>query len=218
MKKYLIAFVSVAVMNIAVAQSDISTFFQQLKTFKADFSQVVEQDGKTVQQSTGTVWLKKPLKFRWNYQTPEPMQLVSDGQQFYHYDIGLAQVTTKPVSEVTGSALSTLLSDGQQLKDVFTIASLSVADITAKFPFKSMQWLDKASSFYQLTPKNKTIDDGQPNSLIIGLTSENQLSLLFTEDNYGNNTFTFSNVYQGDPIADSQFNFKAPAGVDVLGQ
>ncbi len=218
MKKYLIAFCSVAVMNIAVAQSDISTFFQQLKTFQADFSQTVEQDGKTVQQSTGTVWLKKPLKFRWNYKTPEPMQLVSDGQKFYHYDIGLAQVTTKSIQDVTGSALSTLLSDGQQLNDVFTITTLSVADVQSKFPFKSMQWLDNATSFYQLTPKHKTIDDGQPNSLIIGLTATQQLSLLFTEDNYGNNSFIFSNVKQGDGIADSQFNFKAPAGVDVLGQ
>ncbi len=218
MKKYLIAFCTVAILKIAVAQSDISTFFQQLKTFQADFSQQVEQDGKTVQQSTGVVWLKKPLKFRWHYKAPEPMRLVSNGKQFYHYDIGLAQVTTKSVSEVTGSALSTLLSDGKDLNEVFTIKLLSTTDVQSKFPIKSMQWLDNATTFYQLTPKNKTIDDGQPNSLIIGLTAANQLYLLFTEDNYGNNTFTFSNVHQGDAIADSQFNFKAPAGVDVLGQ
>lgn len=218
MKKYLIAFCSVAVINIAAAQTDISAFFKQLKTFQADFSQVVEQDGKTVQQSTGTVWLKKPLKFRWNYKTPEPMQLVSDGQQFYHYDIGLAQVTTKSVSEVTGSALSTLLSDGKQLDQVFNITSLSVADIQAKYPFQSMQWLDNATSFYQLVPKNKSTNDGQPNSLLIGLTAEDKLYLLFTKDNYGNNIFTFSNVNQGGAISNSKFNFKAPKGVDVLGQ
>lgn len=218
MKKYLITLCAVAVVNIATAQSDISDFFKQLKTFNADFAQTVEQDGKVVQKSDGSVWLKKPLKFRWNYQTPEPMQLVSDGQQFYHYDIDLAQVTTKPIGEVTGSALSTLLNDQEQLDDVFTIQSFSAPAVKKRFPEQATQWLDHAVLFYQLTPKNKTVDDGQPSLVVLGLTANRQLSVFYVEDNYGKNNFIFTQIHQGTPIAEQQFQFKAPKGVDVLGQ
>ncbi len=218
MKKYFISLCSVAMLNVAMAQSDISAFFQQLKTFQADFSQVVEQDGKVVQQSKGTVWLKKPLKFRWNYQTPDVMQLVSDGQQFYHYDVDLAQVTTKPVSEVTGSALSTLLNDQQQLDEVFNVQSLAAADVKKQFPKRAKQWLKKAVSFYRLTPKQKVTDDGQPSLLAIGLNKNEQLSVFYAQDNYGENNFVFSNIYQDNIISDGQFLFIAPEGVDILGQ
>ncbi len=218
MKKYFIPLVSATVINVAVAQSDVSTFFQQLQTFNANFSQVVEQDGKVVQRSTGKVWLKKPLKFRWNYQTPDPMQLVSDGRRFYHYDIDLAQVTTKPLSEITNTASMTLLSDKKRLDQVFNIQSFSAPAVKKRFPRYAKQWLKKAILFYQLTPKNKNVKDGQPSLLVLGLTAKRRLNVFYAEDNYGKNNFIFSNVQQGGAIADAQFNFKAPAGVDVLGQ
>lgn len=218
MKKALITTVAMAMMNMAVAQSDIANFFSQLNTFSANFSQTVEQDGTVVQQSQGTVWLKKPLKFRWDYQTPENMQLLSDGTDFYHYDIELAQATVKPVEEVTGSALTTLLNDKNQLDKVFTVKSFAAPAVKKRFPEQAQQWLHNADVFYELTAKDKTADDANPTLVIIGLTSQRQLSVFYAEDAYGKNTFVFKDIKQNANIANNQFTFKAPQGVDVLGQ
>lgn len=218
MKKWLFgATVGILMNTVAVAApSGISRFFSELQTFSANFSQTVKQDGKIVQQSKGSVQLKKPLRFRWDYQTPEKMQLVSDGKRFYHYDIELAQVTVKPVQEVTGSALSTLLSDKEQLDDVFNVSAFGAPALKKRLPTLAKAWAKKAVIFYELTPKQQGNDDTQAQQIIVGLTEQRQLSVFYAKDAYGENSFVFSRIKQNQGIADKQFRFKAPKGVDVL--
>lgn len=218
MKKYLMLVVAVGSMNVAVAQSAVSDFFSDLKTFSADFSQTVKQDGNVVQESLGSVQLKKPLQFRWDYKTPEEMQLISDGQRFYHYDVELAQVTVKPMEEVAGTALTTLLSDKEKLDEVFTVKSFGAPAVKNRFPEEAATWLEKADIFYELTPKQSTTDDAQATLVVVGLTAQRQLSIFYAEDAYGENVFLFDKVSQNKGIADKSFRFKAPKGVDVLGE
>lgn len=218
MKKWLLTTALTAVIGISHAQSEISTFFSELKTFSADFTQSVKQDGNLVQQSAGTLQLKKPLKFRWDYQSPEPMQLVSDGKKFYHYDIDLAQVTVKPTAEIAGSALTTLMSDKEQLDDVFNIQSFAAPALKKRFPQQAETWLQTADIFYALKPKSKNDDDAQANEVIIGLSADKKLRVFYAKDAYGENTFLFSNPKQNQSIRDKVFRFKAPKGVDVLGE
>ncbi|MGY0398775.1 MAG: outer membrane lipoprotein chaperone LolA [Ostreibacterium sp.] len=118
---------------MVLAQSDITDFFNQLKTFSADFAQTVKQDGHVIQRSVGKVWLKKPLKFQWDYHSPDKMQLLSDGKLFYHYDVDLAQVTVKPVKEVAESALIMLLNDKNQLDQLFNIQPLTISSVKKGF-------------------------------------------------------------------------------------
>lgn len=200
------------------APSAIAEFFSELKTFTADFSQTVKQDGAVIQTSKGSVKLKKPLQFRWDYQTPEPMALVSDGKDFYHYDIDLAQVTVKPVNEVTDSALITLLKDNQTLDDGFTIKSFGAPAVKQRFPKQADTWLKKADIFYSLTPKQRQQSDNSASMIVIGLTAQRQLSVFYAKDAYGENIFLFDAIQQNTPLANEEFVFTAPKGVDVLGQ
>lgn len=218
MKKWLLTTALTAIIGISHAQSDISTFFRDLKTFSADFTQSVKQDDKLVQQSAGTLQLKKPLKFRWDYQSPEPMQLVSDGEKFYHYDVDLAQVTVKPTAEIAGSALTTLMGDKEQLDDVFNIRSFAAPALQKRFPEQAATWLETATIFYALTPKQNSGEDTQAGEIIIGLSADKQLRVFYAKDAYGENTFLFSNPKQNQSINDKVFRFKAPKGVDVLGE
>ncbi len=205
-------------MQFATAQSDIVNFFTQLKTFSAEFYQVVEQDGKVVQRSAGDVLLKKPMKFRWDYKKPEKMQLLSDGKKFYHYDIGLAQVTVKPVTEVADSTLVTLLNDENQLDRIFTVTSFAAPAVKRLFPAQADQWLAHADFFYSLKPRANKRTESTPTLVILGLTSQRQLGVFHAEDNYGKNTFLFKNIKQNKNIPNKKFRFKAPKGVDVLGK
>ncbi|PIE45859.1 MAG: outer membrane lipoprotein carrier protein LolA [Gammaproteobacteria bacterium] len=216
MKQWLTLLIIAGSLQSAVAQTDISAFFRQLQTFNAKFSQTVVQDGKTVQSSIGTVQLKKPLKFFWDYQTPEKMQLISDGKQFYHYDIELAQVTAKPIAEVTGSALIDLLSDKERLDERFNIVHLNKSAIKKDFPQHGRQWTKVADDFYQLTPKQIT-EENQATKVIIGLSSAQKLRVFYAEDAYGENSFIFNKVKQNQKISDKHFHFTTPKGVDLLG-
>lgn len=218
MRKTLLTLLAAIAMNHALAQSEISDFFRQLKTYSANFSQVVTQDDKVVQRSTGHVWLKKPLKFRWNYETPEKMQLVSDGKQFYHYDVDLAQVTVKPVTEVTDSALTTLLSDKERIEDVFRVKSFAAPAVKNRFPQYVTTWLAHAVLFYELSPKQNDSSDNQVKQVVIGLTADRQLSVFYARDDFGENNFIFSNIQQNSQLSKQPFTFKAPRGVDVFGQ
>ncbi len=222
MKKYsnwlktTFAVVAISFSPMTLAQTDISKFFQGLESFSADFSQVVKQEGEVVQQSTGTVQLKKPLKFRWDYQSPEKMQLISDGKKFYHYDIDLAQVTVKPAASVTDSALSTLFSNQRKLTDVFIIKPISLSAIQKAFPKQARQWQANATQFYQLTPKAK--QNAVAQKIIIGLNYFEQLSVFYIRDDFGENTFIFSKIHQNKSLGNKHFQFVPPKGVDVLGQ
>lgn len=217
MKQWLTAIIAASVMQIAAAQSDIAKFFNQLQTFKAVFSQTVKQEGQIIQQSSGNVWLKKPLKFRWDYRSPEPMQLISDGKQFYHYDIDLAQATVKPIEEVTDATLTTLLSDKKRLDELFNIKSFGAPAVKKQFPSQAADWLANADIFYRLTAK-KQHNDNQATTVIIGLSANRQLRVFYAKDAFGENTFVFRQVQQNTSLAAKTFHFNPPKGVDVLGQ
>ncbi|MGY0398417.1 MAG: outer membrane lipoprotein chaperone LolA [Ostreibacterium sp.] len=219
MKKILITIMIANGLNIAVAaQSTISQFFSKFNTFSANFTQVVKQDGKIVQQSTGKAQLKKPFKFHWSYDTPSQMQLISDGQHFYHYDVELAQATVQPIKEIAGSTLLTLLSDKNQLDYLFNTTAIAATSLKKRFPSQAEQWLKKATTFYLLTPKEKKGGDLQVLQVIVGLSHNRQLSVFYVKDVYGENAFIFDNIKQNEPISDGQFQFIAPKGVDILGQ
>ncbi len=216
--KYFFTLLLAAASSVATA-SDVADFFADLNSFSGHFSQIVEQDGQVVQQSVGNVQLKKPLKFRWDYETPEPMQLISDGEQFYHYDIDLAQATAKPIEEVSGTAIATLLNnDNNKIDETFDIRAYGAPAVERQFPDKAGVWLGKAALFYELTPKNKNDDDLQATKVILGISADKKLTVFYAEDAYGKNSFVFDNVRQNQAIADSEFVFTPPKGVDILGQ
>ncbi|WP_370648383.1 LolA family protein [Acidomonas methanolica] len=61
--------------------------------FKARFQQIAP-DGK---RSTGTAWLDRPGRMRFDYDKPSPLLLVANDGQIVYVDRDLGQVTTLPV-------------------------------------------------------------------------------------------------------------------------
>lgn len=217
MRKKLLLTTATLWLSASAFASPVADFFDDLNTFYADFSQTVYQDGKQTQQSNGDVLLKKPLKFRWDYILPERMQLISDGERFYHYDAELAQATSKPISDVADTALATMLNDKNKIDETFTIAELSSDELQAKAPLYAGVWQQKAKTFYSLTPKQKNDDDGQAKLVILGISADDTLTVFYAEDAYGENIFLFDNVEQNQKIDDKEFQFNPPKDVDILG-
>lgn len=194
------------------ASIDISGYFKSLTSFQANFSQTVQQDGSIAQISSGKVYLKKPMLFFWDYTSPEPIQIISDGERFYHYDIELMQATVKPVSELSSTPIALLLDDSQNLNAQFDVTAISVDDVQKSV----MNFHNSAEQYYRLIPKANSTDGLPLLQVLIGF-SDNKLVFLSAADELGVTTFNFSKVIENQNIDDKTFIFNPPDNVDVLG-
>jgi outer membrane lipoprotein carrier protein len=188
---------------LATAGSAIDTaeaFFAGSHTLQADFhQQVINSEGKVQQDSSGHVWILRPGRFRWNYQTPYKQQLVADGRHLWSYDEDLAQVTVQPMDKVFSATPAMLLSGKEPLEKVFRMQE---------------QPAHNGEQQVLLTPKS---DDSNIIEIRLFFTN-GTLSHLEARDKFGNTTsFTFTNLQRNAPVDDGLFHFVPPPDVDVVG-
>jgi len=179
----------------------LEAFVSNTTSFTARFQQTLyDADSSPLQTSTGTIQLKRPGRFVWQYETPNRQQLLSDGDQLWLYDEELEQVTVNALSDKVGGTPLVLLMGTRPLDEEF--------DIKALGPAEGIEW-------FELIPKQESADF---ESLFIGL-SDIGLSTMELRDNFGQATqIRFTDMNPGAALDDSLFIFKAPAGVDIIGQ
>jgi len=179
----------------------LSRFTDELTTFTAEFEQTLyDADSNPLKTSSGTIALKRPGRFVWDYLTPDPQTIVSDGERVWLYDRGLEQVTVSPLSERAAGTPLALLLGGAQLKDAFAIKALGESE--------GIDW-------FELTPR---IADTDFEQIFLGLNDAG-LAVMELRDNFDQATqIRFLSFKSGVPLNDEQFEFEPPAGVDVIGQ
>src|SRR5690349_11652470 len=80
--------------------SSLKNFYNNTHAVHANFYQVVtDKQGRKVQEVYGEMQLKRPNKFKWDYNKPYEQQIVSDGKQVWLYDTELAQVTVRAIDK-----------------------------------------------------------------------------------------------------------------------
>jgi outer membrane lipoprotein carrier protein len=180
--------------------------YDAVTDFSADFVHTY-QGGVLKKQLTerGTVLIKKPGKMRWDYTAPEKKLFVSDGSKVYFYIPADKQVIVSPVppnAETTTPAL--FLAGKGRLTSQFTP---SFVELPAGLP--------AGSRALKLVPKSKQPDYDwlllavDPATLAIR-------GLVTIDAQGGTSTFAFTNLKQNVGLADDQFTFKIPRGVDVV--
>ncbi len=181
--------------------ASLKAFYTDTKTMRADFSQVVtDKQGRKVQEVQGVMQLKRPNKFRWDYNKPFEQQIISDGKQIWLYDTELAQVTVRGISKALGSSPAALLAGGESLEKNFKLMDTARKD--------NLEWV----SALPLEP------DSGFEKIFLGF-SDSQLQKMELTDSFGHNTsIIFSNLAQNNSISDGIFVFKVPKGVDLIGE
>jgi len=176
-------------------------FMNGLEGLQADFEQkLVDRTGKVTDQSTGTLAIKRPNRFRWDYRVPYEQVIVSDGTRIWVYDSDLEQVTVRKLDDALSATPAMLLSGGA-LTDNFNIVESTERD--------GLFWV-------RMEPKRNDTDF---KSVRLGFTSNVQ-SLRFMElaDKLGQTTSLEFSSFERNPRLDpSRFVFKVPAGADVIG-
>ncbi len=186
----------------------LESFMRSTQGGRADFTQTVTAPGKDGQpprakNSSGTFEFQRPNRFRFVYHKPFEQTLVADGQTLWLYDADLNQVTARKQAQVLGSTPAAIIASAADLKALEKDFSLK-----AEADQNGLQWVTA-------TPKAK---DGQLQSIRVGLKGD-QLAALDILDNFGQRSvLNFSNVQPVASLPASTFEFKPPAGADVIRQ
>ncbi|MFY3385649.1 outer membrane lipoprotein chaperone LolA [Paracidovorax sp. MALMAid1276] len=186
----------------------LESFMKGTQTGKADFTQTVTsppKDGQAARtkQSSGSFEFQRPGRFKFVYKKPFEQTIVADGQTLWLHDVDLNQVTQRSQSQALGTTPAALLAsapDMSALKAEFTLEAAPDKD--------GLQWV-------LATPKTR---DGQLRSVRVGFAGE-QLAALDIEDSFGQRSnIRFNGMQANASLPAGTFQFKPPAGADVVKQ
>src|SRR5580692_3817710 len=94
------------VVSVAGFAADVKTLaaavdahYNHLRSLQAEFTEVFRGAGMDRTES-GTLWLKKPGKMRWEYRSPKDKLFLSDGKDAWFYLPGDKQVRKTPMKKL----------------------------------------------------------------------------------------------------------------------
>ena len=213
--KKLIATVFIAAsagISCAGGLESLEDFVKTAKAGRAEFTQVVTsppKDGQAARSKTssGTFEFQRPSRFKFVYKKPFAQTIVADGQTLWLYDVDLNQVTARKQSQVLGSTPAALIAAAPDLKALQADFTLQAAP-----DLDGLQWV-------VATPKAK---DGQLQSVRVGfkqVDKATELGALEILDSFGQRSvMSFAKMELNPSLAADSFQFKPPAGADVVRQ
>ncbi len=182
----------------------VDEHYNHLRSLQSEFTETYRGDGPD-RVETGTLWLKKPRKMRWEYRSPKEKLFVSDGKSVWFY----------------------LLAERQARKTDFK----KLDDLRSPMAFL----LGKTKLENELHGLSKVVDQsplGAGNTLLRGVpaTMEGQVSevqlevnsaaqivrILLMEPDGATTEFRFSGWKENTELSDSRFQFTPPAGVETV--
>ena len=180
--------------------------YDGIKDFSADFAHVYA-GGVLRKQITerGHLLVKKPGKMRWDYAEPEPKQFVSDGVKMYSYIPQDKQVIVASVPPDDEAPTPTLFLAGKG--NVTRDFTPSLVDAPAGMP--------AGSRALKLVPRARQRDYDWL-VLVLDPASLAIRGLLTVDAQGGRSSFSFTNLKENVGLADKEFTFKIPRGVDVV--
>jgi len=182
-----------------VAIQRLTTLLNQAQTISGRFSQLtLDGSGTQLQETSGSMALKRPGQFRWHTDAPMEQLLISNGETIWLFDPDLEQVTIQKMDQRLTHTPALLLSgDISKIAESFAI-TLKEGGSVVDFILKPKA-TDSLFESLRLSFRGGVINDMQ---LI---------------DNVGQRTnILFLGGRLNPPIEASQFTFEVPAGVDVI--
>ena len=191
-------------MNVRQLADAVDHRYNDLHSMEAQFSERYSGSGMDRTES-GILWLKKPGKMRWEYQSPTPKIFVSDGRIAWFYVPGenqARQASLKKLDDLR-TPLRYLLGH-TKLEKEFTGLSLA-PDVKPKDPADTM-----------LRGVPAALAD-RVSQVLLEITPDHRIARLVVDELDGSTTeFQFSDEKDNPSLADGRFEFKPPPGVEVL--
>ena len=85
-------------------------------TLISNFKQtIIDEQGKVIDEMSGSIMIQKPDKFRWHYKKPYEQIFIRNENRFISYDVDLDSYITRDVDTLKLNALRILLNNDQKL-------------------------------------------------------------------------------------------------------
>src|SRR6184192_3916774 len=196
---------ALALPNIHQLAQAVDNHYNHLRSLQADFTEIYQGSG-IARTESGTLWLKKPGKMRWEYRSPEEKLFISDGKDAWFYLPGDRQVRKTPVRKLDDlrSPLGFLLGKTRLEKELH---GLSAAPDVAP--------LNEGDMVLRGVPK--TMAD-RINQVLLEITPADQIARIAIEEVDGSITeYRFINQKENVEVADQRFRFVPPPGTEMVG-
>jgi outer membrane lipoprotein carrier protein len=191
--------------DAAAVATKVQQRYNALKDFQGDFVQTYEGGVlRTKTTERGTVSIKRPGKMRFIYTKPERKEFVSDGNRLYSYLVANKQVIVAAAPGPNDGTIPALFLAGQG--DIARDYTPMLTPLPGAAP---------GLITLKLTPKKA---DPDYEWLGIGIDPKtSQIQYLVAADRQGGkSSFVFSNLKENRGLADKDFEFRIPRGVDVV--
>ena len=179
--------------------------YNGIKDIQGDFVQTYEGGVlRTKTTERGTVAIKRPGRMRFIYTKPEKKEFVSDGSRLYTHLVADKQVIVSPAPGPDQGDIPALFLAGQ-------------SDLSKDYTptFTPLPGAAPGLVTLKLVPKKKSADY---ESIGIGIEPKTlQIQFLTAVDTQGGrSSFAFTNLKENRGLADKDFEFRIPRGVDVV--
>ena len=182
----------------------VDDHYNHLRSLQSDFTEIYRGDAADRVES-GTLYLKKPRKMRWEYRSPREKLFVSDGQAVWFYLPAERQVRKTALDKLDDvrSPLAFLLGKTKLENE---LRGLSKAVDQAP--------MGAGNTLLRGVP---TAMPGQVNEVLLEITPSNQIARIVLMEAEGATTeFRFAGWKENLELSDRRFQFTPPAGVEAV--
>jgi outer membrane lipoprotein carrier protein len=182
----------------------VDDHYNHLRSLQADFTEIYRGAGVERVES-GTLWLKKPRKMRWEYRSPKEKLFISDGKLVWFYLPAERQARKTELKKLEDlrSPLAFLLgktkleNELRGLSKVVDRAPASTGNILLRGVPQSMA--ERVSEVQlEITP------------------AEQIVRILLTEVDGATTEFRFADLKENLSLSDGRFEFTPPPGVETV--
>jgi len=180
---------------------DLDRHYNDLRSLRAGFTETYRGAGITRTES-GTLWLRRPGKMRWEYMEPREKLFVSDGKTAYFYVPGERQARKAPLDKLDDlrSPLRYLLGK-TKLKKEFDNLTARAGD-------------QPGSVIIRGVPRNMSERVAE---VSLDVNAGGEIQRIQIDEVDGSETeFTFSSMQENVPVEDARFRFQPPPGVELI--
>jgi outer membrane lipoprotein carrier protein len=187
----------------------VDDHYNHLSSLQSDFTEIYRGDGPERVES-GTLWLKKPRKMRWEYRSPKEKLFISDGRVVWFYLPAERQLRKTTLRKL----------DDWRSPLAFLLGKTKLEN--------ELQGLSKAVDQSPLGAGN-TVLRGVPRSVLsqsmAGRVNEVQLEItpsdqivriVLVEADGAATEFRFAGWKENGEASDSRFQFTPPPGVETV--
>ena len=187
----------------------LTRYLLDTRDLQGAFTQTV-YGGRGEQKTTGQMWMAKPGKFYWDYQTPSQQVIVSDGKKVIHYDVDLEQIAVRSRDELVGDVAMELLNGNPNLGDKFNISTI----VRNKAPARLQGLVGAGGTVYQLRPKK---EQNEYDAVWVVMNNDN-LAAVMVDGGAQQTIIHFNGLKRNAGVPAAKFKFTPPPGVDVIGE